>query len=233
MAGTSIKAQKREETKKLKGLVQKGFIPCVVYDQTGKSENIMVDKIELEKLLRTATASTLINLTVDTKSPQMTLIKEVQRDLRTNTVYHTSFMTLDPKRQLNIKISLVITGESPAVKNNLGMLLLVQKKIDVKGLPKDLPEQIPIDIRQLKDVGDTFMVSDLPIPKTLKLIRESDQDLTVVTIRPFQKAIDETATEDSEEDETEIVDGESQEEGTDKETGKTASEAETKEDSSK
>lgn len=215
MERLSIKAQKRKETKKLKHLVKKGFIPCVVYNQTGKSENIMIPKTDVVQLLKTATPSTLINLTIDKASPQVTLIKEIQRDLRTNTVYHISFMVLDPKKESTLRLSLVITGESVAVKNNLGMLLLVRDNIEVKGLPIDLPEHVLVDISQLQDVGDTLLVSDLPIPETLKLIRESDKDLTIVTIRPFQKATEETTTD--EDDEQELVDGESTEEGTDQE----------------
>lgn len=231
MAGTSIKAQKRKDTKKLKGLVRKGLIPGVIYNQMGKSENIMVEKIEMEKLLKTATRSTLVNLIVDTKNPQITLIKEIQRDLRTNMVYHVSFMALDPKKKINIHVSLVITGESSAVKNNLGMLLLVLDKIEVKGLPDNLPEQIPVDISQLKDVGDTLLVSDLPIPGTLELIRETDKDMTVVTIRPFQKAVEETTTAEGEDgEETETIDGETPEEGADQEEGATSDESPAKEE---
>lgn len=233
MARTSIKVQKRKETKKLRNLVRKGYIPCVVYDQTGKSENIMLEKTVAVKLIKTATPSTLVDLIVDTQDSQITLIKEIQRDLRTNTIYHISFMVLDPKKKSTIPISLVITGESSAVKNNLGMLLLVRDNIEVKGLPTDLPGQIPVDISQLKDVGDTLLVSDLPIPKTLELIRKSDKDLTIVTIRPFQKAVEETTEDD---DEQELLDGEGAEagteEGADQEEDATSDKTQTKDETS-
>ena len=56
--------------------------------------------------------------------------------------------------------------------------------VEVSCLAKDLPEYIEIDVSQM-DIGDTFHISDLPLPEgvvSVELAHGSDHDQPIVAI---------------------------------------------------
>lgn len=216
-----ISASKRDPSKKPGNLAKEGIIPSVVYDQKGNSTSIEIDNPKIQTILAQVTPTTLIELTVDSADPIQVLVKEVFTNPRTGLLHHISFMALDQSKKAVLPVAIDLTGESPAVRNNLGVLLFTKQFIELKGFPKDIPASIPLDISSLTDVGNTLSVADLDIPDSLGLLHKSDKNLAVVTIRPFQKAEEvETTTEEEEGEGEELAEGEVAGEGHEKpETG--------------
>ncbi|MBN2101121.1 50S ribosomal protein L25 [Candidatus Dojkabacteria bacterium] len=215
----TLKAQKRKILGKTKKLAHDGIIPGVAYDQKTASHPIKLLHGDVEKMLSEASLSTIIQLEIEDQKPSLALVKEVQRDPRSHTIQHISFMMLDPKVEVTIPVGISSTGESPAVKNNLGVLIYVTETINLTGLPEAFPEYLEIDISNLGEIGDRISVKEVDIPSELRLIHESDKDLTIATILPFQKAeeVVEEKSEETEEgeegEEVEETEGETPEEG--------------------
>jgi len=178
-------------------MVESGTIPGVVYDQKGNSENIMMPASEVKKLLDTIEGTPLVNLEVEGNT-RIALLKEVQIDHRQNTVNHLSFMSLDPKKEADFEVEIVQVGESPAVKNNLGLLIFDRNSIELRGLPEQIPNHINADISKLEKIGDSVIVSDLDIPEGLSFINEEVAEFPVATIRPFQKTLEEELKDEEE-----------------------------------
>lgn len=235
MERLKIKAQKRTTLKKTKKLVHEGMTPAVIYDQKCNSQSIKVPTGDLEKILATATKSTIIEIQVDDEKSHIALITEVQNDIRLNQVRHVSFMSLDPKKEITIPVQLTAIGESEAVKNSLGILLLPNDTIELRGLPDKMPAYIEIDITSLKNIGDTIRVSDLTLPEGVALLHEKDEKMTIATITPFQKAIEEEEEKPEEDGEEEVeggeVEGEGEGEGEGETEGKEGEETQEKESS--
>ena len=62
---------------------------------------------------------------------------------------------------LTTKVALVIVGESPAAK--MGCDIVSQyNEMTVKCLPRDIPDEVTIDITALKKAGDMISFADLP-----------------------------------------------------------------------
>ena len=190
-------------------MVDEGMIPGVVYDQVGKSTPIKIPANEVEILLSEIEGTPLLSITVDKKDEHIALLKEVQVDYRRNRVHHVSFMALDPKKEAAFDIEIIPKGESPAVKNNIGVLIFTRNSIELRGLPGDIPSHLEADIAKLEEVGDAINVSDLNIPESLNFINEEVKDYAVASIRPFQKTLEE---EQEEEKEEEALEGEGLEE---------------------
>ena len=193
----SIEAQPREEKKKLRGMIQEGFVPGVVYDQKGTSEAIKIPVNEVEKLLANIQGTPLVDLIVG-KKKHIALLKEVQMDHRRNAPNHLSFMSLDPKIKAVFDVEIVEEGESPAVRNSIGILLFLRNSVELRGLPSDIPSTLKANIDSLNDVGDTILVSDLNIPESLEFLNEEVGDYPVATIQPFQKTLEEEKKEEEE-----------------------------------
>lgn len=186
MAKVTIQAKKREEEKS-KNLVFQGLLPAVIYDQKGNSDKIVIDDSKIRNILATITPTSIIELVIDGAKPKLSLVKEVQKHPRTNVLTHLSFMELDQDKESIFPVEIQLTGESPAVRNSLGLLLAPKDVIELKGYPRDIPEFLTLDISGLVNVGDSLTVANLKIPAGLSFVHEDDPRMVVATIRPFQK----------------------------------------------
>jgi large subunit ribosomal protein L25 len=211
MSRKSLQAQSRKKTRKLRAMIEEGTVPGVVYDQKGNSQNIEMPASEVKKLLDTLEGTPLIDLDVEGKT-HIALLKEVQIDHRQNTVCHLSFMSLDPKKEADFEVEIIQTGESLAVKNNMGLLIFDRNSIELRGLPENIPNYLKADISKLEKIGDSIIVSDLDIPEGLEFIIEEVAEYPVATIRPFQKTLEEEIKEEEEakaaKAEEEMIEGE-------------------------
>ena len=83
--------------------------------------------------------------------------------------------------KIRAKVSIEITGISPAVKDYNGVMVNGIDEIEVEALPQDLPERITIDISNLKRVGDGIYVRDLPAMDKVEIHSNPDDMLIIVT----------------------------------------------------
>lgn len=209
MQKVTISAQLREKNENPKNLFKEGLLTAVAYDSKGDVRNLKINDTRITNILSSITYSTIVELKIGDNKPELAFVTEVQRDKRTNNPYHLSFFVLDPNKVTKIHVNLEVTGESPAVKNNIGVLLSTLDSIEIKGKPDAIPESIEIDISSLNEIGDTIFMRDIKLPAGVELVRKDDEKLTVMTIRPFQEIVEEEKPEEAEE----VAEGEAPAEG--------------------
>lgn len=183
----TLKAEKRELTgKKVKQLRSQGTVPAVIFNAKGESDNVTVDARELERSLRGATKATIFEIEVDGK-PVKVLVKEVQSNPKTDEIAHASFFQIDENAEAVYEIPFVVTGISPAVKNNLGTLFQPLNSAMVRCKLVDLVPNFEVNVSGLDHAGQTIKVKELNIPAAIKLVHIEDLDATVVTITEIQE----------------------------------------------
>ena len=52
----------------------------------------------------------------------------------------------------------------------------VLEEVEVKALPKDLPEAIEVDVLKLKEAGDKITLGDIKLPKGVELMRRDKNE---------------------------------------------------------
>lgn len=196
MSKIAIKAQPRTEHKKLQAMIRNGFTPAVIYDQKGTSQSIKIASNEVVKMLENISGTPLVEISVEGGETFTALIREVQNNLRTNTTNHISFFALDSNKPAVFDVEIVTTGESPAVRNSLGVLIMNRTSVELRGLPKDIPSKLDADISKLLITGDSISVSDLHIPEGLEFVHEQEKQYSVASIQPFQKTFEEEKAEE-------------------------------------
>jgi large subunit ribosomal protein L25 len=196
MAKIQIKAQPRTEQRKLRSMLKNGLTPAVIYDQKGTSQSIKIASNEVQKMLEHITGTPLVEISIEGGDTYTALIREVQNDLRANTPSHISFFALDPGKPAAFDVEIVTVGESPAVRNSLGVLIMNRNSVELRGLPKDIPTQLEANITNLLQVGDSISVSDLHIPEGLEFVHEHEKEYSVASIQPFQKTYEEEKQEE-------------------------------------
>lgn len=140
-----------------------GSIPAIIYGKSG-NQSVAVAQEAFRDLMRAkGNAASLIDLEVDGKK-MLSLIKEFQRHPITQKFLHIDIMEIDPNSPMTAAIPVRAIGEAHGVKTDGGTLAIVSQTINVRCLPKDLPEFIEIDVTELK-VNESIHVGEVKAPK--------------------------------------------------------------------
>jgi large subunit ribosomal protein L25 len=104
-------------------------------------------------------------------------------------------MSYDPARQVNVNVTVNITGQtdSPGLKEG-GVLQLIEAQLEVVCRADSIPEQIEVSVAGL-NIGDTIHMSEITLPQGVRSA-VTDRDLTIVSIistRTSSTADDEAA----------------------------------------
>ena len=175
-----LKAQKRTMIgKQVKTLRRAGRLPAVIYGKGVKPVTITLDMHDASQILPTISSSHLIVVDVE-GAEHNTLVREKQRDPITGGFLHVDFQEVSLTEKLRTVVVIHIEGESPAVKNYNGVLIVGVEDIEVEALPRDLPDRITVDISNLVEIGDVVHVRDLAVSPKVRVL--SDPDDIVVNI---------------------------------------------------
>jgi large subunit ribosomal protein L25 len=107
-------------------------------------------------------------------------------------------------------------GESPAVKELMGVLVNVLESLEVECLPQDLPNRIVADLSTLEEIGDSLYVRDIILPPNIELISDID-GLVVVISPPAVEEIEEVEEVEITEEEPEVIERGKEEEAEEEE----------------
>jgi large subunit ribosomal protein L25 len=185
MKTISLKAEKRNTQTKgdLNQLKKSGFVPGNVY---GENVNltIKVDERDLKKIIYTPDTY-LIQLEVDGNT-YPTILKEVQFHKVTDRPIHIDLQVVNESKPVTVTLPVVTKGQSKGVKAG-GILSLSLRRVKVKGLVKDLPDAVEIDITDL-GVGKSISCSDVKIYGVTLLHPEK---LAIVSVKPTRNVVEE------------------------------------------
>ncbi|MBB07621.1 MAG: 50S ribosomal protein L25 [Roseibacillus sp.] len=162
----SLKAEDRKRTGSgvLKRMRREGFIPSVVYGTTSENRNVKVSaKGFREMLADSVSANVLVDLELDGGSHQLAFLKDLQHDPLSGNILHADFLAVDDNTEITAQIPVALTGEALGVKLG-GQLEQMLYSIEIKCLPKDLPETIEGDVSNL-DVGEMLNVGAMEWPE--------------------------------------------------------------------
>ena len=157
--------------KKSKNLLAKGFVPAVMYNAKGDSTAVQMDASSAKQLVRVVTSTTILDVKLGDKMSKV-LVKDIDLNPVTEEIRHISFFEIDESKEMVFTIPFEIIGISPAVKNNLGILVKVLPSIDVRCKLSDLKPSIAIDISGLEHPGQIIGVHDIKLPEGMSLINK-------------------------------------------------------------
>ncbi|MFY9462883.1 MAG: 50S ribosomal protein L25 [Candidatus Sungiibacteriota bacterium] len=156
-----------------------GFLPAVVYGEGVPSQSIAVAQKEFEKIYKAAGESTLVMLDVAGR-PYNVLIHDTSRHPVTGRLLHADFYAVRMDKALRAHIPLEFIGESPAVKNEGGILVKVAHELEVEALPVDLPHTLQVDLSQLDAFGARIFLKNIIPPAGVKILGPEDEVLAIV-----------------------------------------------------
>ena len=161
-----------------------GKLPGVLYG-LGHSIAVTVDPRTLHKLLLSEGGrNQILNLKggqgVDGKAA---LVKDYQVDPVNRQLLHVDLLEIDVKKKINVTVALNIVGKSIGVAEG-GVLNFIERAIEVKCLPTQIPAHIDVDVTALK-IGDSIHIDDLKLPEGVE--KAAAANATLVTVVPPTK----------------------------------------------
>jgi len=163
----------------VKSLRKNGQVPCVLYGNKQEIIHFSVSARVLKDLIFTPHVS-VVSITVDGKK-HLAVLHQGQYHPLTDEVLHLDFLVADEAHPVTIAIPIVIEGVSEGVKAG-GKLIVNARKIQVRGLIKDLPDTLPVNINDLK-LGKTIVAGDLSYPNIQVITAKSTIVCTVKMTR--------------------------------------------------
>jgi large subunit ribosomal protein L25 len=157
-----IKGQGRTETGKtqIKTVRKNGMVPCVLHTAKGTVHFSVTEK-EIAGLIYTP-KTYLVHLNVDGKQykavPNETQFHPVHEQ-----VLHVDFVEVRDDKPITVNLPVKLLGTSPGMLAG-GKLIQKQRKLRVKGLYTQLPDEIKVDVSSLK-LGHSLKVRDLKFDK--------------------------------------------------------------------
>lgn len=187
MSQHKLLAEKRKITgRKVKALRKSGFVPANVFGKDVKSSAIQIKAVDFAKFRKEAGESTLLYLTIEgEKESRPVMIHEIAIHPVSGQILHIDFHQVNLKEKTTALIAVKLTGEAPAEKEKLGILVQQLDEVEVEAFPADMPERLEVSVGTLSAVGDSIRVSD--IKPDSKLTIKTDPDSIIAKIEALAK----------------------------------------------
>ncbi|MEI7534700.1 MAG: 50S ribosomal protein L25 [Verrucomicrobiae bacterium] len=184
MKSVALKAYPRSQVQRAEvtKLRAAGRVPATIYGRQAAPQNLEVNSKEIADLLNhSVSENLLVDLTVekDARSKRLALVQEVQHHPLSGKVVHVDFHEVAETEKVTIFVPVETTGEPAGVKNGGGTLEHILHKLKVRCLPKDLPEQITLDVTAL-EIGKSIHLGEIVPPVGVEIMGEKTRTVVAV-----------------------------------------------------
>lgn len=185
----AIKLEEREVLRKgLTNLRSQGLIPAVIHDHGNPSIHVMGNDSVLGKAYAQAGKHHPVHLKVGGKD-RLALIRDVDFDPTKHIMRHIVFQAIRQDEETEAEIPVVFKAETEIPAEKKSLLVLKQlDHVEIKALPKDLPDELVVDPSSLEEVGDNLTVADIVVPAGVTILTEPEQQIAVVEMPKDQEA---------------------------------------------
>jgi large subunit ribosomal protein L25 len=184
MKSVALKAYPRSQVQRaeVKKLRASGRVPATIYGHQAAPQNLEVSSKEFADLLHhSVSENLLVDLSVenDTRAKRLALVQEIQHHPLDGKVLHVDFHEVAENEKVTVQVPVETTGEAVGVKTGGGVLEHVLFKLKVRCLPKNLPEQITVDVTSL-EIGKSIHLGDIKAAEGVEIL--GDKHITVVAV---------------------------------------------------
>lgn len=177
-----------------KRLRREGLIPGNISGHGQNPQMIQVNAVAFERLRRSGGASSLVRLIMDGTPGLTVLIRHVEHGPRSGKPIHIDFERVNLNERIGVKILLNYVGESPAVKNQGGVLIHLLDVLEVECLASDIVNSIDVDITPLTEIDATLHAGDVKLPENYTLVTPATEPIAKVGATRAEVAAETPAT---------------------------------------
>ncbi len=172
-------AGRRAGAKKLR---ESGRIPAVIYGRNTQPQNLELKAKEMEDLMQHAISENLLfdlQVSEDARPKRLALLQEIQHHPLSGKMLHVDFHEVAEDEKVTVSVPVETEGEPEGVKTEGGVLEHVLFKVKLRGLIKDLPEVVTVDVSKLK-IGEAIHLGDIKVPQGVEIL--GDKHVSVISV---------------------------------------------------
>ncbi len=190
MNSVSLSGSLRENVgkKDAKKLRAQGLVPCVIYGN-GREVRFYTEAKSFKTILFTP-ETYIIDFTIDGQVYR-TILQDVQYHPISDEVLHADFLEVTEEKPITVTLPVRTEGTSPGVMRG-GKLKVRIPRLKVKGLIKDLPAIVMVNISEL-NVNQAIRVKDINIENVTPLVAANN---IVCDVKAKKSAVTEEETEE-------------------------------------
>ncbi|WP_125152959.1 50S ribosomal protein L25 [Clostridium rectalis] len=173
---TVLMASERKEKAKISR--KKGLIPGIVYGKNTENLLVSFQKTNLMNTLKSKGEKAKINLDLNGKKMRG-IIKQVEREISTGNIIHIDIQSINKDEEVKWSIPISFSGKE-ALQNKDLYVQVYSNEIEVDGIVAQIPDNIEIDVSKM-EFGQEIKVKDLKIDDSIKISKEEDAILAVIT----------------------------------------------------
>jgi large subunit ribosomal protein L25 len=173
-------------------LRENGHVPCVLYG--GESQIHFYAPMLLFRELVYTNEAHFVHLNIEGEEHEA-ILQEVQVHPVSEILLHVDFLKMASDRKIKMNIPIRLVGQAPGVAKG-GTMVSKRTSLKVSGFPKDLPDHIDVDVKEL-DFHHAIKVGDLKI-EGLDFLDPKQSSIAVVEVPRAAKLAAEDAAKASE-----------------------------------
>ena len=145
-----------------------GNVPAALYGRKTAPAQLQVHGKTFSKLLESsASDNILVSLKIaGGAADQLALVQEVQHDYLKGGILHIDFHAVAHDEEIHAHVPVQLVGDAAGVKFG-GLVEAIHHDLEVRCLPKDLPEAITIDVSAL-NLNESIHVGEIKLPEGVR-----------------------------------------------------------------
>ena len=179
----TIKAEKRDTFGKnaSRRLRQQGRIPAILYGEGADTMPLVLDKKDVIAILKSDSGeNTIFKVAFDSKTKDA-MFKDLQIKAGTDELIHADLIHISMDKTIRVNVPLELQGEAVGVKTEGGFVDFMTREVEIECLPKDIPEQLMVDISGLH-LHQSLKAGDVVTPEGVKLISDSATVIVLIAV---------------------------------------------------
>jgi large subunit ribosomal protein L25 len=204
MMSITIKAEKRDVFGKnaSRRLRREGKIPAILYGEGAVSSPLALEKKDVFAILKSETGeNTIFKVEFDSRV-QDAMFKDLQIEPSSDVLLHADLVTISMDKAIRVAVPFLLLGEPVGVKTEGGFIDFMAREVEIECLPKDIPENIKVDVSALH-LHQSLKVSDIVPPEGVKLMADPATLVVVISlphkeeevVKPVEEAVAAEPTE--------------------------------------
>lgn len=157
-----------------------GHVPAVIHDHGKESIHVMGDAITLSKVYAAAGKHHPVEITVGGKH-HLAMIKDADIEPVKRRLRHVVFQAIKQDEEVDAEVPVVFLADAEIPAERKSLLVLKQlDHVEIKALPKDLPDELVVDPSTLEEVGDHLTVADIKVPAGVVITTDEHAQIAIV-----------------------------------------------------
>ncbi len=174
-----------------------GRVPAVLYGLDQDPRSLDIDAKAMTRVLSEPSGHNRVFHLRCGGTEDHAMAVDYQIDPVHHALLHVDLMRIDLSRRVRVSVPVRSVGTAFGVKNEGGFEEMVNREVEIRCLPLDIPERIELDVAALR-VGESIRAGDIPTSDRYQLADDERKLLLHIMASRASEAVEDEESEEEE-----------------------------------